>query len=124
MRKSKKGNSHQTTGGRFLFFFLMDAEDSGTWQPTRYITVVGDHAEEWFMVLKDVIPGESKLYLQTGTQITTFICVEKGIGANTVTAILDEKGENLTRNTEYSLLSYCCANASGSKIYYVYWIPT
>ena len=100
-----------------------DAEDSGTWQQSKNMVVLGDHAYEGFIVLKDVVVGETLCYVQRGTDVIPYLCAAKGMGINTTKALLDENGNSLTALTGYSLLSYCCADSYGENIHYALWVP-
>mgnify|MGYP006973116557 CR=1 FL=1 len=102
---------------------LVDAADSGIWQELKNLTVIGDHAGDGFDASANLIPDVSKCYLQTGANVKAFLCVEKCIGYNVISYLLDEDQNSLTSRTGYALLSYCCANQSGTRIHYVFWVP-
>lgn len=101
----------------------VDAPDSGSWLPLKNMVVIGDHASDGFQSIKDAVPGETMCYLQTGTNVLTFVCAKTGRGQNIVKDLLDENGNSLIKITGYSLLTYTCSDTTGKNIYYAFWTP-
>ena len=87
------------------------------------MVVIGDHAYQGFETSKDVILCETLCYIQTGADITAYVCVGKGRGTNTITALLDEDDKRLRDREGYSFMTYCCADTTGKEIYYTLWVP-
>lgn len=102
---------------------IVDSADSGLWQESTDVVVVGDHAYEGFSTIKDAIPGETVMYLQVGTEIQEFVCAEVGLGCNTTKKLTDMEGNSLTVSPGHAILAYACADATGDHIYYAYWDP-
>ena len=102
---------------------IVDSADSGLWQESTDVVVVGDHAYEGFSTIKDAIPGETVMYLQIGTEIQEFVCAEVGLGCNTTKKLTDMEGNSLTVSPGHAILAYACADATGDHIYYAYWDP-
>ena len=102
---------------------IVDSADSGLWQESTDVVVVGDHAYEGFSTIKDAIPGETVMYLQVGTEIQEFVCAEVGLGCNTTKKLTDMEGNSLTVSPSHAILAYACADATGDHIYYAYWDP-
>lgn len=102
---------------------IVDAPDSGLWQESTNVIVVGDHAYEGFSTIKDAVPGETVMYLQVGTQLHAFMCTEIGLGCNTTKKLTDLQGNCLTTVSGHSILAYACADETGEHIYYAYWDP-
>ncbi len=101
----------------------VDGEDNGLWQESKNLVVIGDHNGEGFETIADITPGETLCYVQSGKNVMSFRCVEKGIGSNVTTALLDENGQSLTARKGYAVLTYCCADPTGKSIYYALWVP-
>lgn len=101
----------------------VDGEDNGLWQESKNLVVIGDHNGEGFETIADIIPEDTICYVQTGEEVLSFRCVEKGIGSNVTTALLDENGQSLTARKGYAVLTYCCADPTGKSIYYALWVP-
>ena len=102
---------------------IVDSADSGLWQESTDVVVVGDHAYEGFSTIKDAIPGETVMYLQVGTEIQEFVCAEVGLGCNTTKKLTDMEGNSPTVSPGHAILAYACADATGDHIYYAYWDP-
>lgn len=100
-----------------------DNEDSATWQQHAETVVIGDHAYQEFNHLNEVVPNETLCYIQNGTEVTTFVCSDLGVGQNVKKDLLDKNGNSMTHKTDISFLTYCCADETGKNIYYAYWVP-
>ena len=100
-----------------------DAPDSGIWMQKGNTIIFGDHASEGFDGIADVVPGVTMCYLQIGSEVNPFLCLQKGTGHNLRSDLVDEEGNTLIDTEEYSMLCYACADSTGRNIYYAYWEP-
>lgn len=102
---------------------IVDAEDSAAWQQHAETVAIGDHGDQEFIDLNEVIPNETLCYIQNGAEVTIYICSDFGVGQNVKKDLLDKNGNSMTHKTDISFLTYCCADETGKNIYYAYWVP-
>lgn len=101
----------------------VDDKDSASWFTHKKMAVIGDHGDQGFENIKNVIPYKTVAYIQTGLEIKKFICTSNGIGTNTRKKILDENGNSITEKEGHSFLTYTCVDETGVAIYYALWSP-
>lgn len=99
----------------------VDAKDSaGTWRGTNM--VIADHKTQGFSAMKSSVVGSTIAYINNGSSVAAYMCVEKSTGRNNETSLVDGNGASLYTKIPGGLVMYTC-NDHWSDITYTCWSP-
>ena len=101
---------------------VTDAEDSAAWFQYGNSDIVADHNEQGFIRITRVTAGKSYAYVQKGNEIKKYVCVDCGVGQNTLTALIDRNGHNFCNYDPETMVTYTCYDG-WKVVYYAVWTP-
>ena len=99
-----------------------DAVDSAAWFHYGKTLIVADHKEQGFDRIRNAVPGESYAYIQNGTKIDKYLCVDSGLGHNHKHSLSDKNDAMFNTYPENTMITYTCYNG-WQNVYYCVWQP-
>ena len=103
----------------------VDAADSAAWWREAATCFIADHdyetnGSDGFILTESAVPGQTVSYLQSGSDVSAYTCVDAGVGRNTGTQLLDRDGRSLGSRSGADFMTYTCYDG-WEIIYYTVW---
>ena len=98
----------------------VDAANSAATFMYGKIRILCDHNTDGFINMTKAENGKTMLYIQRGSEIEQYVCVEKGKGTNATNALLDANGTKFKEREDIDMVAYTCTE-TWVTVHYTCW---